>query len=67
MKQYRKLRDELRTGEVRACRNKVLDILKRSTASNIETLNCKVLQLFHMDPAFKMSVLKSVTGGQPHA
>jgi hypothetical protein len=68
MKQYRKLRDELRTGEVRDCRNKVLDILKRSTASNMETLNCKVLELFHMDPAFKQSVLNSVTlPGTSHA
>jgi hypothetical protein len=61
MKRYRKLRDDLRRSEVRDCRNKVLDILKRSTASNVETLNCKVLQLFHMDPAFKQSILNSVT------
>jgi hypothetical protein len=60
MSLYRKLRDELKTGEIRACRNKVLDILKRSTTSNVDTLNCKVLQLFNMDPAFKQRILSGV-------
>jgi hypothetical protein len=38
----------------------VLDILKRSTTSNVETLNCAVLQLFNMDPAFKQRILSGV-------
>jgi hypothetical protein len=57
MEMYRKIRDETKAGESKARKKQVVDILKRGTASNIDSLNSKVLELFNMDSAFKERIL----------
>jgi hypothetical protein len=64
MEMYHKIRDDTKAGEIKARKKKVVDILKRGTASNIESLNSKVLELFNMDAAFKDRILAGASHTQ---
>jgi hypothetical protein len=61
MDMYLKIRDDTKAGEIKERKKQVVDILKRGTASNIDSLNSKVLELFNMDPVFKQRILTGVS------
>ena len=56
---YAKIRDQTTKSEINQVRKSVLDIIKKNTLRNIDELNKKVMELFHIDEKFKQQLLNS--------
>ena len=55
---YITTRDNLKRSDINHIKKEVTDILKRNTIKNVEEMNKKVLELFHIDECFKKDIMK---------
>lgn len=56
---YVTTRDNLKRSDINHIKKEVTDILKRNTIKNIDEMNKKVLELFHVDECFKKDIMKT--------
>lgn len=59
-KKFKEQTDDLRVSELRSTRASIANIIKRNTKTNILELNKVIMDLIHMDDAFRSATLQSI-------